>query len=125
MYYSTFLFFCYYFQAPCGGNVTGSSGFILSPNYPHPYPHSKDCDWLITVHSDYVISLAFIRSPEQLPSSVYFTFLAFNQCIITLGVMLKSNCVSTVSPPKCSQKHQSELFFTHMQDEVSVSVSCL
>ncbi|PWA33598.1 hypothetical protein CCH79_00007461, partial [Gambusia affinis] len=47
-------------RAPCGGNVTGSSGFILSPNYPHPYPHSKDCDWLIAVHSDYVISLAFI-----------------------------------------------------------------
>uniref|UniRef100_A0A3Q1FRK5 CUB and Sushi multiple domains 3a n=1 Tax=Acanthochromis polyacanthus TaxID=80966 RepID=A0A3Q1FRK5_9TELE len=46
--------------SPCGGNVTGSSGFILSPNYPHPYPHSKDCDWLIAVHSDYVISLAFI-----------------------------------------------------------------
>ncbi|KAL2084354.1 hypothetical protein ACEWY4_019872 [Coilia grayii] len=46
--------------APCGGNVTGSSGFILSPNYPHPYPHSKDCDWFITVHTDYVISLAFI-----------------------------------------------------------------
>uniref|UniRef100_A0A8C2Z0K3 CUB and Sushi multiple domains 3 n=1 Tax=Cyclopterus lumpus TaxID=8103 RepID=A0A8C2Z0K3_CYCLU len=46
--------------APCGGNVTGSSGFILSPNYPHPYPHSKDCDWLIAVHSDYVVSLAFI-----------------------------------------------------------------
>ncbi|KAK0145627.1 CUB and sushi domain-containing protein 3 [Merluccius polli] len=46
--------------APCGGNVTGSSGFILSPNFPLPYPHSKDCDWLIAVHSDYVISLAFI-----------------------------------------------------------------
>ncbi|XP_028834623.1 CUB and sushi domain-containing protein 3-like isoform X3 [Denticeps clupeoides] len=46
--------------APCGGNVTGSSGFILSPNYPHPYPHSKDCDWFITVHTDYIISLAFI-----------------------------------------------------------------
>ncbi|XP_056125886.1 CUB and sushi domain-containing protein 3 isoform X4 [Rhinichthys klamathensis goyatoka] len=46
--------------APCGGNITGSSGFILSPNFPHPYPHSKDCDWFITVHPDYVISLAFI-----------------------------------------------------------------
>ncbi|KAJ3598666.1 hypothetical protein NHX12_002171 [Muraenolepis orangiensis] len=46
--------------APCGGNVTGSSGFILSPNFPLPYPHSKDCDWLIAVHSDFVISLAFI-----------------------------------------------------------------
>ncbi|XP_041102683.1 CUB and sushi domain-containing protein 3-like [Polyodon spathula] len=46
--------------APCGGNLTGSSGFILSPNFPHPYPHSKDCDWTITVNSDYVLSLAFI-----------------------------------------------------------------
>uniref|UniRef100_A0AAY4CTR1 CUB and Sushi multiple domains 3a n=1 Tax=Denticeps clupeoides TaxID=299321 RepID=A0AAY4CTR1_9TELE len=46
--------------APCGGNLTGSSGFILSPNYPHPYPHSKDCDWLIAVNPDYVLSLAFI-----------------------------------------------------------------
>ncbi|KTG45688.1 hypothetical protein cypCar_00000684, partial [Cyprinus carpio] len=48
------------FPAPCGGNLTGSSGFILSPNFPHPYPHSKDCDWLIAVNSDYVLSLAFI-----------------------------------------------------------------
>ncbi|XP_058878367.1 CUB and sushi domain-containing protein 3 isoform X1 [Acipenser ruthenus] len=46
--------------APCGGNLTGSSGFILSPNFPHPYPHSKDCDWTITVNLDYVLSLAFI-----------------------------------------------------------------
>uniref|UniRef100_A0A8C7D526 CUB and Sushi multiple domains 3 n=1 Tax=Oncorhynchus kisutch TaxID=8019 RepID=A0A8C7D526_ONCKI len=46
--------------APCGGNLTGSNGFILSPNFPHPYPHSKDCDWLIAVNSDYVLSLAFI-----------------------------------------------------------------
>ncbi|KAL2080246.1 hypothetical protein ACEWY4_024039 [Coilia grayii] len=54
--------------APCGGNLTGSSGFILSPNYPHPYPHSKDCDWLIAVNSDYVLSLAFISGakPGQL-----------------------------------------------------------
>ncbi|KAM6972968.1 CUB and sushi domain-containing protein 3-like [Aplochiton taeniatus] len=46
--------------APCGGNLTGPNGFILSPNFPHPYPHSKDCDWLIAVNSDYVFSLAFI-----------------------------------------------------------------
>eukprot|EP00062_Callorhinchus_milii_P016178 gi/632967218/ref/XP_007899854.1/ PREDICTED: CUB and sushi domain-containing protein 3 [Callorhinchus milii] len=46
--------------APCGGNLTSSSGFILSPNYPHPYPHGKDCDWTISVSSDYIISLMFI-----------------------------------------------------------------
>ncbi|GCC19449.1 hypothetical protein chiPu_0000001, partial [Chiloscyllium punctatum] len=46
--------------APCGGNLTSSSGFILSPNYPHPYPHGKECDWTITVNKDYIISLTFI-----------------------------------------------------------------
>lgn len=57
------LFVCLFvsIKAPCGGNLTGSSGFILSPNFPHPYPHSRDCDWTITVNTDYVISLAFIR----------------------------------------------------------------
>nr|DBA24038.1 TPA: hypothetical protein GDO54_011744 [Pyxicephalus adspersus] len=54
--------------APCGGNLTGSAGFILSPNFPHPYPHSRDCDWTITVNPDYVISLAFISD-----GSVSFT----------------------------------------------------
>ncbi|XP_016429682.1 CUB and sushi domain-containing protein 3-like [Sinocyclocheilus rhinocerous] len=65
--------------APCGGNITGSSGFILSPNFPHPYPHSKDCDWFITVHPDYVISLAFIscetssRCEERLDYALWLT----------------------------------------------------
>ncbi|XP_059839979.1 CUB and sushi domain-containing protein 3 [Hypanus sabinus] len=46
--------------APCGGNLTSSSGFILSPSYPHPYPHGKECDWTITVNNDYIISLTFL-----------------------------------------------------------------
>lgn len=57
-----------FFPAPCGGNLTGSAGFILSPNFPHPYPHSRDCDWTITVNPDYVISLAFIRWVCTMPS---------------------------------------------------------
>uniref|UniRef100_A0A8C4QEE5 CUB and Sushi multiple domains 3 n=1 Tax=Eptatretus burgeri TaxID=7764 RepID=A0A8C4QEE5_EPTBU len=47
--------------APCGGNLTGPSGLILSPNYPQPYPHGKECDWYITMAPENVISLNFIR----------------------------------------------------------------
>nr|XP_032815088.1 CUB and sushi domain-containing protein 3-like isoform X2 [Petromyzon marinus] len=46
--------------APCGGNLTGPAGFILSPNYPQPYPPGKDCDWLVVVNSDYVVALNFL-----------------------------------------------------------------
>ncbi|XP_017162838.1 CUB and sushi domain-containing protein 2 [Poecilia reticulata] len=45
--------------APCGGNLTGPSGLILSPDYPEPYPHGRECDWRVTVTPDYVISLSF------------------------------------------------------------------
>uniref|UniRef100_A0AAQ4QYC2 CUB and Sushi multiple domains 2 n=1 Tax=Gasterosteus aculeatus aculeatus TaxID=481459 RepID=A0AAQ4QYC2_GASAC len=45
--------------APCGGNLTGPSGLILSPDYPEPYPHGRECDWTVTVTLDYVIALSF------------------------------------------------------------------
>ncbi|CAJ1083788.1 CUB and sushi domain-containing protein 2 [Xyrichtys novacula] len=45
--------------APCGGNLTGPSGLILSPDYPEPYPHGRECDWRVTVTQDYVIALSF------------------------------------------------------------------
>uniref|UniRef100_UPI00358FCE16 CUB and sushi domain-containing protein 3-like n=1 Tax=Myxine glutinosa TaxID=7769 RepID=UPI00358FCE16 len=47
--------------APCGGNVTGPSGVILSPNYPQAYPAGKECLWIITVNKDFVIELTFHR----------------------------------------------------------------
>ncbi|XP_075058584.1 CUB and sushi domain-containing protein 1 [Mixophyes fleayi] len=45
--------------AVCGGNLTGSAGVILSPNYPQPYPPGKECDWRIKVNPDFVIALIF------------------------------------------------------------------
>lgn len=47
--------------ATCGGNVSGPSGVILSPNYPQPYPAGKECDWRIRVNPDFVIALIFKR----------------------------------------------------------------
>ncbi|XP_075409854.1 CUB and sushi domain-containing protein 2 isoform X3 [Tenrec ecaudatus] len=46
-------------SAPCGGDLMGPSGVILSPNYPEPYPPGKECDWKVTVSPDYVIALVF------------------------------------------------------------------
>uniref|UniRef100_A0A8C5B874 CUB and Sushi multiple domains 1 n=1 Tax=Gadus morhua TaxID=8049 RepID=A0A8C5B874_GADMO len=45
--------------AMCGGNASGPSGVILSPNYPQPYPAGKECDWRVRVNPDFVIALIF------------------------------------------------------------------
>ncbi|TKS70023.1 CUB and sushi domain-containing protein 1 [Collichthys lucidus] len=46
-------------HSTCGGNVSGPSGVILSPNYPQPYPPGKECDWRVRVNPDFVIALIF------------------------------------------------------------------
>lgn len=47
--------------APCGGNLTGRGGLILSPEYPELYPHGQECDWTVTVAPDHIIALTFIQ----------------------------------------------------------------
>ena len=41
---------------PCGGNLTGSFGQIVSPNYPSNYPDDSDCGWTVTVEPGQVIT---------------------------------------------------------------------
>ncbi|CAL8403736.1 unnamed protein product, partial [Boreogadus saida] len=55
--------------AMCGGNASGPSGVILSPNYPQPYPAGKECDWRVRVNPDFVIALIFKRSDASLGMS--------------------------------------------------------
>uniref|UniRef100_A0A8B9KMC1 CUB and Sushi multiple domains 3a n=1 Tax=Astyanax mexicanus TaxID=7994 RepID=A0A8B9KMC1_ASTMX len=100
--------------APCGGNITGSSGFILSPNFPHPYPHSKDCDWFITVHSDYVISLAFISFSIE-PN---YDFL-----YIYDGPHTNSHLIGTFQDSKLPEKIESSSNVMHIAFRSDGSVS--
>jgi len=43
----------------CGGNFTGSSGVITSPNYPSNYPNDTECVYVITVTEGRHIRLNF------------------------------------------------------------------
>lgn len=41
----------------CGGTLTAPSGTIESPNYPSPYAHHAECNWLISISSGSTIHL--------------------------------------------------------------------
>ncbi|XP_059827436.1 cubilin [Hypanus sabinus] len=43
----------------CGGEMTAGTGTISSPNYPHLYPHSRECQWRITVQVGRRVTLTF------------------------------------------------------------------
>uniref|UniRef100_A0A672JXP1 CUB domain-containing protein n=1 Tax=Sinocyclocheilus grahami TaxID=75366 RepID=A0A672JXP1_SINGR len=82
------------FSSPCGGNLTGPSGLILSPEYPEPYPHGRECDWTVTVILPFFYDFLHIYDgpdslspllgsfygtdvPERIESSSNKLFLAF------------------------------------------------
>ena len=43
----------------CGGILSTPSGVITSKNYPSPYPHGTDCEWLISVEEGRTVQLTF------------------------------------------------------------------
>ncbi|XP_062900253.1 cubilin isoform X2 [Mobula hypostoma] len=47
------------YSIECGGEITAETGTISSPNYPHFYPHSRKCQWRITVQVGRRVTLTF------------------------------------------------------------------
>ncbi len=43
----------------CGGELTAPTATFTSPNYPGMYPHSRRCEWLITVQLGRRVTLTF------------------------------------------------------------------
>ena len=43
----------------CGGNFSNSSGNIISPSHPNPYPELADCVYLISQPKETYINISF------------------------------------------------------------------
>ena len=41
----------------CGGELTGNSGTITSPEWPLPYPNDQNCTWKITCNDTVEIKI--------------------------------------------------------------------
>ncbi|XP_036419032.1 membrane frizzled-related protein [Colossoma macropomum] len=50
---------CSHKHKECGGQKTGPSGSLSSPNHPKPYPHQQLCTWRISAEEGQVIRLTF------------------------------------------------------------------
>ena len=57
--------------AAYGGDVTGSSGQIASPNYPRQYPHNVEYAWTITVPAGMRVRVMFIQMDLEAASCRY------------------------------------------------------
>uniref|UniRef100_A0AAQ4PKQ5 CUB domain-containing protein n=1 Tax=Gasterosteus aculeatus aculeatus TaxID=481459 RepID=A0AAQ4PKQ5_GASAC len=60
----------------CGGVLTGLSGVISSPGYPHEYSNNADCSWAIRVSNNSVVTLVFLDFQLENNEGCHFDFVA-------------------------------------------------
>lgn len=59
----------------CGGELTGETGVVISPNYPNAYPPNVQCVWTITVPSTEVVTLNFTHLDMETHANCRYDFL--------------------------------------------------
>ena len=57
-----------------GGELTGSSGQVASPNYPNQYPHNVNYVWTITVDIGLRIRVIFNSLDLESIANCYFDY---------------------------------------------------
>jgi cubilin len=57
-----------------GGDITGSSGQVASPNYPSQYPHNVNYVWTIMVDIGYRIRVTFTSIDIESASNCYYDY---------------------------------------------------
>ncbi|XP_072174323.1 cubilin-like [Diadema setosum] len=63
------------YQEDCDDIVlTTPEGFIESPNYPNPYPHDRDCSWVITTTVGNTINFTFVDLNIESHSTCSFDY---------------------------------------------------
>ncbi|XP_061178089.1 cubilin-like [Saccostrea echinata] len=65
------------FNTMYGGDLTGSSGQVASPNYPNQYPHNVNYVWTITVDVGLRIRVTFNSIDMESIANCYYDFIKF------------------------------------------------
>nr|XP_023417709.1 cubilin [Cavia porcellus] len=98
----------------CGGDLQDPTGTFTSPNYPNPNPHSRICEWRITVQEGRRITLTFsnLRLPAY-PSCNNEHVIIFNG-IRSISPQLEKLCssVNVSNTIRSSGNTMKIVFFT-------------
>ena len=91
---------------PCGANLTGTSGWFASENFPSRYNNNQDCYYLITVPEGYNIFMTFLTF------QVSFRKLYFAKQYFTSGLHFRRKAVAMNSLFMMEQMIQCQKFST-------------
>ncbi|KAM9318634.1 membrane frizzled-related protein [Pholidichthys leucotaenia] len=83
----------------CGGQKTGSYGYVASPNHPKPYPHQQLCIWSISVEEGHIITLSFRNFSLETQNVCEFDYVEVHDSISTGSGSILGRFCGTTFPP--------------------------
>ncbi|XP_060743783.1 membrane frizzled-related protein isoform X1 [Tachysurus vachellii] len=83
----------------CGGEKTGPSGSLSSPNHPNPYPHQQHCTWLISAEKGQVIQLSFHNFSLETQDNCAFDYVEVHDSSNTADSNILSRYCGSDLPP--------------------------
>ncbi|MGH0150723.1 UNVERIFIED_CONTAM: hypothetical protein FKN15_032572 [Acipenser sinensis] len=98
----------------CGGDLNAASGTITSPNYPNLYPHSRLCEWRITVPEGRRVTLTINDLRIEEHQNCNYDYVAVYNGILLSAPMLARYCgdVDSGTQVKSSGNTMAVVFVT-------------
>ncbi|XP_071156308.1 cubilin-like isoform X2 [Mytilus edulis] len=87
-----------YITNGCGGYLVSTTGSFTSPNYPNPYPHRRECVWMISLPTGNAIELTIVDFDLETHSSCQYDVLEVYEGSDTSGPQLTKICHKQKKP---------------------------
>jgi len=71
----------HFISTGCGGEFTGATGSLTSPNYPLSYGHNAECFWNVTVAAGSRVRLKVVDLNLETSSSCTYDYLEVSDLI--------------------------------------------
>lgn len=95
----------------CGGVLTGLSGIISNPGYPHEYSNNADCSWTVHVSNRSVVSLVFLDFQLENNEGCNFDYVALFDGPTTKDKHLGNYCGGDKPPDTITTSNQLLVVF--------------
>ncbi|CAM9531973.1 unnamed protein product [Lampetra fluviatilis] len=95
----------------CGGTYTDSDGVLISPNWPNPYPHNRQCIYLVRQPVGETVALTFTDMQLEGHSSCAFDFVEVRDGSSESAPLIGKYCSSDIPAPITSSSYSLWLRF--------------
>ncbi|KAK3106526.1 hypothetical protein FSP39_021900 [Pinctada imbricata] len=107
-----------YYSTVCNNRLTTYSGVIESPNFPDPYPHNRNCTWIIDTTLGNTVNVSFSHFDVEGDANCQYDYLELRDGALMTSPLLSKVCGTELPAPLASS---GEMMWINFISDFSVA----